>query len=141
MCDNCKKCDQLENGFKIKDPGTLEPDGLENQTPGCCGGCKNCNNECNSEEVLSRRVPVLEVKFTEAEIRKLDLKPEEVLLLTFKSNEIDKEDLPSLKQALERQFPGNKIMLLVLPAGSDMMVDVIRNDLISEIVNREGETE
>lgn len=56
----------------------------------------------------------------EVELTKISLNPGEVLAVKIISDEIEEQDLGSLKEQLKKLFPSNKAMLFLLPTGSDI---------------------
>jgi hypothetical protein len=68
-----------------------------------------------------------ELVIKEAEVRKLDLGPNDVLAVTVKGDDFDHaETMYSLKQAFQNYFPNNRVMVFSMGKDHDIKIEVIK---------------
>lgn len=67
-----------------------------------------------------------EITFKEVEINKLNLQPDEVLVVKLKGDNFSAYDMDSLKMGFEGILPNNKVVLLALPNDSDIELTIAK---------------
>lgn len=69
----------------------------------------------------------------EVEVQKLNLQPNEMLIIKIKSDEITTVDMESLATGMRSYFPNNKVVVLSVEAGGEIdLTTVAQNDKIEE---------
>lgn len=93
------------------------------------------------EEALNR-INELEnqMKFTEADVQKLDLKPGEVLVVKIKSDELDQYSMDSLSKGLKSYFPKNKVLIMGVGEEGSIDLTVVKDVMYSEPVKEDCST-
>jgi hypothetical protein len=64
----------------------------------------------------------MELKLNEAEVQKLNLQPDEILVVKIKSDDLSQDALYQLRKGLTAYFPNNKV--LVLGVGEEGSIDL-----------------
>ena len=67
----------------------------------------------------------MELKLTEIEVQKLNLRPGETLVVTLHSDEIGPEDMESLGAGFRHYFPNNKVAVLNVGSGNQIKMTVV----------------
>jgi len=70
----------------------------------------------------------VDIRISEAEISKINLSQGDTLIVKFTDDTgtISASDLDNLKEGLQNIFPNNKVVVLLLPTGSKMEMDIVQ---------------
>jgi len=66
-----------------------------------------------------------EITINEVEIAKISLKPGEILSVTFKSNDLDRETLTIIKEKLNKLFPNNHVLVFGIAPEDGIVYEVL----------------
>lgn len=86
----------------------------------CCDNCNDCDS-CGKEEPT----PATTIRFLEAEVHKLSLRPGDVVVMTFRTDEIESDQIDALRNGFRKLLPDNKVVLMVLPTDADLKITQI----------------
>jgi len=67
------------------------------------------------------------VNVVNVEIAKLSLQPNDKLLISLKSHEIDLAFLDSFRKGLKKLFPSNEVGVIALDPDGDMKITIVNN--------------
>lgn len=72
----------------------------------------------------------MDLRFVEAEVHKLNLKPNDTLIVKLKGNEFDEATMASLQEHFQAAFRNNpvKVLLFNLPDDHDMKFEVVSEE-------------
>jgi hypothetical protein len=79
------------------------------------------------------------MNFTLVELTRLKLEPDEVLSVKFYGDDYDVESIESLKKNLQSLFPNNKVMVFMLPNGTDLQMEAIKGSVENKLNTPVGE--
>ena len=77
----------------------------------------------NQSEAKSEEIPMLNFNMIEA--HKLNLQPNDVLLLTIKNDNLDQHSVDGLKEQLSKIFTNNKVMVLAVGSSDDVNISIV----------------
>lgn len=69
----------------------------------------------------------MEVKFTEAQLHKINLNEGDVLITTIKSDEIDMSSMNQIGDYLRQTFPNNKVIVMGVGSEGDIKFTVAKD--------------
>lgn len=69
------------------------------------------------------------MNFTLAELTRIKLEPGEVLAVKLYGDDYDEANVHALQNQLKTLFPNNKIMVFMLPNGSDLQIEAIKGSM------------
>lgn len=68
----------------------------------------------------------MEITLKEVEVQKLNLQPDETLLVTIKSDEVDMRTIEEFKRGFSQQFPNNTIAVIGVGLNDEVIYSTIK---------------
>ena len=73
------------------------------------------------------------IQLVRGKLRRIRLEPDEMLLLTFQSDDIDNSDVQRLRLQLKKVFPKNRVGILCVGANDKVDACVIKEQLLKDL--------